>query len=271
MNRIDVLSRLILVVTDYLLILGAFVLAYFIRVGWILSTDFPFSPYFKISALVSLAWIFFFVLFRVYALHHRTDTKGHFLRIFLANVAGIASFVILFFTLRKLFFSRLIPIYTFIIATFSLILAHWLAQKIRGKLTKKGKGVSRVLIIGANRATKELIKNLQEANSKHLPVAILDAYGSSLEEINNIPIAGKLNVLEKTIEKYKVDEIIQTDNLEQTLNIINFCQQKNLAYAMLPSLLGVFHNDIEVQTLEIQPVVRLKKPQVNLWEILLGK
>jgi hypothetical protein len=40
---------------------------------------------------------------------------------------------------------------------------------------------------------------------------------------------------------------------------------------MLPSLLGVFHDQIEVQALEFQPVVRLKGKDLRFFERFFGQ
>jgi FlaA1/EpsC-like NDP-sugar epimerase len=270
MHKFDIFSRISLVIVDYIALLAAFSLAYFVRVGWIFSTDFPFWPYFKVSLIVSLVWIGFFVVFRLYALQKRTDSKEHVARLILVNLLGTGTFILFFFSFRKLLFSRLILIYVFLISTLLLVLTHYFSEKIRGMYSRKSIGISRVLIIGTNRSASKLLQALRTLSSKHRPVAILDGYGSNKKEIAGVPILGKLNILESTVDKYEINEIIQVDNIEQALNIITFCQKKGLKYAMLPSLLGVFHDQIEVETLEFQPVVRLKDRKKRIFELIFG-
>ena len=270
MYKFDIFSRINLIIIDYIALLVAFSLSYFIRVGWIFSTDFLFWPYFKVSLIVSLVWIGFFAVFHLYALQKRTDTREHMARLILINLLGTGTFILFFFSFRKLLFSRLILIYVFLISILLLVLTHYFSEKIRGLYSKKSIGISRVLVIGTNRSAAKLLQTLKTLSSKHRPVAILDGYGSSKKEIAGVPVLGKLNILESTVDEYEIDEIIQVDNIEQALNIITFCQKKGLKYAMLPSLLGVFHDQIEVETLEFQPVVRLKNRRRRIFERLMG-
>ena len=270
MFRYDVFSRLVLIGVDFIALGASFILAYFIRVGWIFSTDFPFWPYFRIALLVSFVWVIFLVVFRMYALQRRTDTREHIIRLFLVNILGTGTFLLFFFTFRKLLFSRWILVYVFLIATLLLIVTHIVSQKIRSHHTRKGRGISRTLIIGTNRSAAKLLQMLKGLSSKHRPVAILDGYGSRVKEVAGVPVLGKLNLLESTVKDLDIHEIIQVDNLEQTLNIITFCQQNGLRYAMLPSLLGVFHDQIELEMLEFQPVVRLRCGK-GFWERVFGK
>lgn len=270
MLHFDVVSRFTLILADFCALVAAFVLSYFIRVGWILSTDFRFWPYLWVALCVSVVWIGFFIGARIYALGRRTDSYEHISRLIGVNILGTGTFLLFFFTFQGLIFSRWILVSVFVIATSLIIFNHIVGQKLRGLHAKANRGVSRVLIIGTNRTTEKLIHTLDILNSKHKPVAILDAYGSGKKEIGGVPVLGKLNILESTVEKYEIDEIIQTDNLEQTINLITFCQQHELKYAMLPSLLGVFHDNIELQTLEFQPVLRAKSKR-SFWEWILGK
>lgn len=260
-----------LALVDYIALLAAFGLAYFIRVGFIFSTDFPFFPYFGVALFVSLAWVGFFVVFRIYALETRTDAREHIIRLFLVNILGTGTFLLFFFMFRKLLFSRLILVYVFLISTLLLILVHYFSQKIRGAYSRRSVGISRVLIIGSNRSAEKLIRSLKSLASKHKPIAILDGYGSGKKEVFGVPVLGKLNILESTVDEYKIDEIVQVDNIEQALNLITFCQQKGLKYAMLPSLLGVFHDQIEVERLEFQPIVRLKERKKRFFELFFGR
>lgn len=271
MYRFDVLSRLALMATDYVALLFAFALSYFIRVKWIFSTDFPFWPYFRIALIVSLVWVGFFVIFRLYALNRRTDTREHTFRLFLVNVLGTGTFLLFFFMFRKLIFSRLILVYCFLISTLLLLVTHYVSEKLRSFYSKKSIGISRVLIIGTNRSAEKLLSTLRTLSSKHRPVAILDGYGSGKKEVAGVPVLGKLNILESTVDTYHIDEIIQVDNIEQALNIITFCQQRGIKYAMLPSLLGVFHDQIGVENMEFQPIVRLKDRKPFLLERIFGR
>jgi FlaA1/EpsC-like NDP-sugar epimerase len=271
MRIFDIYARFSLIFADYLALLTAFVLAYFIQVGWVFSSVFPFWPYFWVSVTVSFVWIAFFVFFRVYAVRKRTDTREHIARLIAVNLLGTGTFLLFFFTFRNLLFSRWILVYVFLIATVLLVGTHIGSQLMRARLSRKDRGISRLLIIGTNRSVAKFLQMLGNLSSQYKPIVILDGYGSSSKEVAGVPVIGKLNLLEDTVEKYNIHEIIQVDNLEQTLNIIHFCQQKGLRYAMLPSLLGVFHDQIELDLVEFQPVIRLKDKRKHFFENIFGR
>jgi FlaA1/EpsC-like NDP-sugar epimerase len=262
--------RIATIIIDFFLILSAFILAYFVRVGFIFSTDFHFRPYFYISVLTAAVWIGFLVVARVYRLSSRTDRLNHFVLIAVTNVAAIAVFALLYYGIQKEFFSRLLLAYSYMFATLGLILVHFILQKWRNHKVIQGHGVKNVLIIGSNRKAKSLVKRLLDMDSAFRPVAVVDGYGTSVREIAGVPVVGKLNKLESTIDDMKIDEVIQVDNLEQTLNIISVCQQYKIGYKMDPSLHGIFHNEVRVDFVEDIPVIGLLHRDRSIWDIILG-
>ena len=54
--------------TDLAVFVGAYALAYFLRVGFIFSSDFPFGRYIAVAALVSPAWLAMLAGTRTFAL-----------------------------------------------------------------------------------------------------------------------------------------------------------------------------------------------------------
>lgn len=268
-NKFNTTFRLILLLIDWFVLLGAFSLAYLIRFGTFSRTDFLFSDYIGVAMLVSVLWLVFLVGFRVYALGRTFTSAFHIKRLILANIAGVAAFIMIFFFWRHQFYSRLIIVYLFLLSTVFLIAIHFLANRVRMYLASKNIGITRTLIIGSNRVAEETIRRLKLKKSNIQPVSILDAYGATVDEIFDVPVEGKLNKLEDIVQKRKIELILQTDNIEHTLNLIAFAEDKGIEYRMVPSLLGMFHMAEEVH-LEDRPVIRAARTR-SLPEMIFGK
>ena len=89
------------------------------------------------------------------------------------------------------------------------------------------------------------------------PVAIIDANGSGKSIIDGVPVVGKMNMFEKTIAQHNIDNILQADHLEQSLNIINYALQNNIKYMMPPELLGIFQGEQYIEEIEGQPFLKV--------------
>lgn len=249
---------------DYLVILASFIFAYVIRINidvnkggellsfsekfpLLVSTDFSFAEYFLPIVFIAILWIVVMYYARCYRLGQQVNTLRYFERIVFVVLVGVAAYAIAFFFLERFIFSRLIFVFLLLLSSGFLYLGHYLHSLVAKHFYKKGVGTYKTLIIGTNREAKKLIAHLKDESSIHEPVAILDGYGSKDKEIMGVPVLGKLNKLEDTVEKYSIEQIIQADNLEQTINLINFSLNHNLKYAMLPSLLGVYKKGYKLE------------------------
>lgn len=233
-------------------------LAYFLRVGFVFSTEFPFQEYFYPAVPIGVLWVFVLYYARAYKTEQNIRSFRHFERIGFACLVGMAAYVITFFFLRKFLFSRAIILMVFVLSTLFIYVSHYIYSLIARSYYKKGIGVYRTLIVGANREAEKLVKKLKQQGSVYMPVAMLDAYGSKLKEVSGVPMKGKLNKFEEVIKEDSIDYIIQTDNLEQTINIMNYALQNNIKYALLPSLLGAYHKKQFVEEIEGVPVLRVE-------------
>lgn len=262
--------RFLTVIGDTLILIIGFIAAYFLRVGFIFSSDLPFAPYFVASVLSSMVWVVSLLIFRGYQMGIRLTRRRQILKILIAGIAGTGAFGFLYYFLEKAVFSRLLFFSIFILGSVLSIFWHFVAQTLEDHVIQKGIGTTRLLLIGSNRGVEALIKKLQEGRSPYVPVAILDGYGTSLKSVAGVPILGKLNILEDTISRLKIDGIIQGDNLEQTINIVQFCKQKNLQYFLLPYLLGMFQEQLQLQYLEQPLLTSHFQKKSSLIEKLLG-
>lgn len=261
--------RYLTIFVDYFLLIAAFALAYFVRVGFIFSSDFPIEPYFRTAMIAAAVWIVSLVIFRGYSPNVRFNRLIHFLKVLIAGVTATAAFGLIFYFAEKVLFSRLLLIYMFVFGTGVMMLFHLMMLSVERQLIKKGYGIHRLLIIGSNRGVRSFIESLKKNQSSYVPVAILDGYGTSQREIEGVPVLGKLNILEETVEKYHIQAIAQGDNIEQVVNIHSFCFQHGLDYYLLPYLFGAYQGQLQVSFLE-KPVIHPMKQPPNLLEKLLG-
>ncbi len=265
MNKQLIKLKILQIVVDGILILGAFALAYFLRIGFIFSTDFPFDQY-MIIALITMPITLIFMFFaRTYKLTQQIKSVRHMQRIAFVAIENVAVFMVLYYFAYHNFFSRLILVNIFLLTFLFVYFWHRIFRWIMQKSAEKEIGVYRTLIIGANRPAEEIIKHLLKHKSHIKPVAIIDAFGSGKSVIAGIPVVGKMNMFEKAIAQHGIDHILQVDHLEQTLNIINYALQNNIKYTMPPELLGIFQGHQSIEEIEGLPFL-IVKPKTGWWD-----
>ncbi len=244
------------IITDILLFLGAYAAAYFLRVGFVLSTDFPLNLYMQSACMISPIWILLLIQLGVFKLTRVQASIKNLSYLLFASIFASALFTLTYYFLYANFFSRLLLVYA---GSFSFIFStiwHISFDQWQRKVLRKNPPTYPVLIIGTNREAERIIALLEERQAVLKPIGILDAQGSSLKQLRNIPVLGKLNVLEKMIKEKKPTHLIQCSNLEHTINIQSACKQLGVTYLLSPSVVG---RGDEIETIEGQPFITTKK------------
>lgn len=247
------------IAVDAILIILAFSTSYFLRVGFYFSSDFPFDKFITIALATMPITLLFMFFARSYKLTQQIYSLRHVQRIAFVSIENVSIFIVLYYFTYQNFFSRLMLVYIFIFTFLFIYLWHLLFRWILAKSSEREIGIYRALIIGANRPAEELIQHLLITKSHIKPIAIIDAHGSKKDTISGIPIVGKMNNFEKAIAKYNIDHIIQMDNLEQTLNIVNYALNNNIKFVMPPELLGIFQGYQNVEEIEGKPFLKVHK------------
>jgi FlaA1/EpsC-like NDP-sugar epimerase len=251
--------KVLQIVVDAGLILAAFVLAYFLRIGFMFSTAFPFTPYFLV-ALITMPFTLLFMFFiRAYKLSQQILSWRHVQRLTLVAMENVFLFMMLYYFTYREFFSRLILIYLFVLTLGLTYAWHILFSWILKTASSKEIGVYRALIIGTNRPAEAIVRLLLSEKSYIRPVAAINAHGGGKSMIHGIPVVGRMNLFEKTIADHNIDIIIQVDHLEQSLNIINYALANNIKYLMPPELLGIFQGHQIIDEVEGMPFLKVSK------------
>jgi FlaA1/EpsC-like NDP-sugar epimerase len=249
--------------TDLMVFVGSYALAYFLRVGWIFSTDFPFQPFILVAAGISVFWLAMLIGSRVFSLMRKQWSVRTLAYIIFASIVGTSLFALTYYFAYGLFFSRLLLINAFVITVVATFAWHLLFGFLSRKVMREGTPAYPTLIVGVTREAVALIKAMQENLSPLTPVAILDGRGVKETEIEGVPVAGKLNKLEETIEKYTITHLVQCSDLEQSINLLSACRNKGIVYMLLPSVLGIVEHDERIETLEGRSLTVVRPPEAT--------
>ncbi|PIP65712.1 hypothetical protein COU77_00450 [Candidatus Peregrinibacteria bacterium CG10_big_fil_rev_8_21_14_0_10_49_16] len=250
--------------TDMILFIGLFVLAYFLRVGFIFSTDFPFDRFLTTTLLITPLWLSALISTRTFALMRRQTSIRNGLHIAFCAVIGTALFALTYYFLHGAFFSRLLLVQALLLTWGIIWMWHMLFSHVLHYVLRKTNTFP-VLVVGVTRESMRLIDLLQKKKSPLKPVAILDGRGVKERDIHGVPVKGKLNKLEDVLQEDHITHLIQCSDLEQTINLLSACRNKGITYMNLPSLLGIVERDERVDRLEGQPVT-IVSPKDKWWK-----
>jgi len=247
------------------LLYGAFLLAYFLRVGFIFSLDFPFSFFAPLSLVAVLIWSGFLILTKYYRIPPRSGEKKWFdiTLVILGGGISIGFLIVSYFFPRDILFSRLIGINIFVFGSVFLLMSRYIFLRILAERKKKQEKVYRTLIVGANRVGEKIIAAIK--NDPYAPykiIGVIDPYGMA-KEIKGSKILGKLDKLERICETEAVTALIQCDAFEHTINLISFCDEKNIKFQFDPALRGIFEKNLRIREVAGVTMISFVKRDFN--------
>lgn len=257
MSRSWIYLRVLQIFIDLLGVYGAFLLAYFVRVGWIFSTDFSFPLFAFLGAFATIVWILFLFFTKYYRIPPRSGERAFFdfLLIGLGGVVSVGLLIVTYFFPREILFSRLIGVYIFLFGVSFLILSQIIFRFLIATKKKQGKEVYRTLIVGANRVAEKLIHAIEtNPYAPYKVMGVIDPYGLS-KSLKGAEILGKLDKLESVCEQEKITAIIQCDAFEHTINLISFCDEKNIKFQFDPALRGIFEENLRIREVAGQTMI----------------
>lgn len=235
--------------TDLLLFVASYALAYFVRVGFVMSSEFPLDKFLISAAIAAPIWLLTLATTRAFAITQRQTTVRAFAYIVWSGLTGVAFQALTYYFLFEAFYSRLLLVEALVIQVIATMLWHIVMEQIiRASLWKSA--AYPLLLIGVTRESRKLLKTFTEERCPLKPVAILDGSGVGDKEIEGVPVLGKLDKLEDVIQEKKITHLLQASDLEQSMNLLSACRNLGVTYMMLPSVLGIVERDERMGSVE---------------------
>ncbi len=261
MKKAELVFTAILVPLDFLMLLVAGLAAYYLRVSSLVAQyrpvlfhlSLPFGRYFGLIVLVSVYLLIIFALVGLYKIKVRRALWDDFSKILIGVSAGIFVLVFYIFLRQELFDSRFIILAGWFLAIVLVSLARFSAiYWQRYLMTKYHLGSHRVLIIGKDKISQRIIRNIKGEPSLGYVLA------GNLDEPDLKKIKGNM-------KNGSIDEIILADpnwSREEILGLVNLCEENHLVFKFVPNLFQTLTANSATGTLGTIPFVEIKE---RLW------
>lgn len=264
MKKSELLFSFLLVPLDYLMIVLAGVLAYYIRFAdFVISIrpvlfELDFFDYIKAVLVVGLLWLIVFALAGLYNIHETRKVVREFYRVTLACSTGLMLVIVLIFLRRELFDSRFIVLVAWVISIILITISRVLIRLLQRHLFRFGIGVHKVILVGNSKTSDVLMQEFSAKADSGIEV-VKRVRSFSLEIANE---------LQEFLKFKEVDEVIQSDpNLgkAETLRLFDFADENQITFKYAADLLGTKVLKTEVLEVAGVPVVEVKKTTLDGW------
>lgn len=268
--------------SDSLLIVLAFVLAYLIRyqLQWFRAVDPVFQTEFAtyIASCVALVAILF-MLFHFSGVYRQR--RG---RLWLEEIYTIASAttigVVVLITINLIFspmlYSRLLFLYTAFLVVLFLGTSRALIGLVRGYLRRHGIGVQRVVLVGAGDVGRMVMRTIAaRPGLGYRLIGFLDdnpAKGST--DIGRFKALGSVDNFAQVRENYPLDLVIiclPWQSHRTVARILGECEQSGIRAQVVPDIFLLTKNQMQVEEINGIPLISTREVSIAGWNLILKR
>ncbi len=263
---------------DFAICLLCFIGAYYLRfhlnflgpqIAPLVPTP-PLAPYLKASMLWAGMWVFLLWRDQSYRsdLHFSTQLAGQIRIVLITGLYATGFLMVVSFMFRQLLLSRLVYVTVFVIAGALLIIVRVGFHAIARRLDEQCFTAYRILMVGWNKNAAALVDRLRERNRCTHVIGRLEWENQSRAHADDIPILGVSSDLERIFDQTPFDKLLVVGgglpseddraSRESLIRALNFCEQKNISFYMVPDFLDVAVTRTEVGSFAGVPLVLLQ-------------
>jgi len=264
MKKSEVIFGTLLVPVDFVMIITAGIVAYFLRTnplvsGWrpvLFDINLPFSRFLGILIIVAFFTVIVFALSGLYKIKASRKLFEEFSQAAISISASILALIVFLFLIGKEFESRFIVLATWILAILFVFIGRYFVKKIqRFMVGYYNIGIHNILVIGGDKMSENIINEINR--QPDLGYRIIRHFSEL--DIDKIKNAIKNPIVDTVIlasPKYDRKEILE---------ILDFCDEYRKIFKFVPNLFQTLTTNIEVDTFGGIPLIEIKKTPLEGW------
>lgn len=256
------------VVLDGVVIVGSYLLAYFIRLSdFVMDVGddvgvLPMSVYLTALCFIVPGYLFLYSQFDLYSSKRYSSRKRAFYNIVKANTVGTIAFLVTLYIINNPYFSRTM---IFIFYAANILLTSAVRDLVRYMLhtiRKKGYNQKHILLVGYSRAAEQYIDRLRMNPQWGYEICgVLDDRIPAGTLYKEVKVLGRIDNLEVILPENKLDEIAITLSLEdydRLEEIVNDCEKSGVHTKFIPDYNSVIPSRPYTEDLNGLPVVNIR-------------
>lgn len=260
---------LALLLSDILAVLGAFTIAYIVRVqidDRPLIVSISALDFVTVFLLLTPFWILVFASLGLYRPDVYQKRMREMRKLFTGSFIGILLVIgFAFVSDKPIFPARLIPIYAVITTFILLVLGREVLRKARTIAFRYGKGIQRVMVIGSGETASNIIGSLEDTKVSGCNVVAICGTAESataLKRFRSLESAlGELDNLD-------IDTIVQTEifeNEQKNRFVFERALNSHVGYSFVPGEIEFYSGKNTVDVLDGYPIISVSQTPLSGW------
>lgn len=270
-------ERLVLVVSDLLLLAGAFLLAYTLRfhLGVLEVTSVPPPSSLEYGRAYLVGALLFLLVFRSRQLYSDLLARGIDVAERVVGAATLASALLLAATFfdRTFSYSRTVFLFIWALTSATMAIPRWAVIKRRRASYENGVGLIPALIVGTSERALDLHLRLSSHRRYGLDVLGLVSAGEEREPPAGMKVWGSLNDLERLLEESGARELLLAHDLERLrlFEVLELCERRDVEVRLVPQTVDLFVTPADLTELFGVPFVAVREDRVDRLSLALKR
>ncbi len=254
-------SIIILLVSDLLFFFASFLCAYYFR-NFIADPIQPILVYMQALPVAFLILIIVFYFFGLYEQKIRIESISEIFTV----IKGILMTAVLLMAVSFLYKYDYSRGFVLIFVGFAMVFLNsgrYFVRLYQRLLIKKGKGISRILILGAGKPGRRLAEQIEKFKDFGY---LIVGYVDDKVRKDRVNLLGGINEISQIIKKYKIDVVYVSDPTmahEKMLELMTECSDLNVQFKLVSSLYEILVGNINISELEGIPSIDVKPRKAN--------
>jgi len=267
MKRSELFFTFILLPIDIAMFILSFVLSFSLRshLESPFSTDFGLKTYLLYSVLLVPVMALIFGLNGLYSRRNYMGYWQEFYKVAISISATIFVLIVAIFLSKSLFFSRLILIFTWILALLLISAGRVLLRSLERFFLRFGVGVRNVILVGAGDISEKIVSEIQKRPDSAYKVLGMVMTG---DRKSDLKILGDIDNISVILKKFKVDEVVLTDSLvsrNKILDLIHACEDNKIYFKYVPDIFGMMTSSFKAGLIGSTPVMEYERIPLDGW------
>ena len=262
-----------LIVTDILMVLFGFWLAYFFRfevdLNWYFQPEIvPLDFYRQITFFLAPIWLIILALFGLYHFKHLFAGMREYALVFNACTFGMMLLILYIFFVEENI-ARGWVLLSWLFVSFTVLLGRFGFRRLVQYMRSQGRFLTAVLVVGANEEGRAIVEQLKTNPKAGIWLAgILDDNLEPGSELTpGIPVLGSIDSIERIVRNHGIQEIIIVSTAlprEKLIQLFEvFGVSDDLTIRLSSGLYELLTTSVEVQEIGNVPLLSINKVRLT--------
>ncbi len=263
MKRADLFFNAIRLPVDAAMLVAAGVVTYLLRTEILdayrpvlFSFTLPFPKFLTLVLFVTLVMLACYAAVGLYGMKTRMALSQELARIIIGSSAAILAVFLYIFLEQQLFDSRFLVVGGWLFAMAFVFVGRLVVRAAqRYAVVRRGFGVQRVLVIGDDRMSQDVVNAIRANPASGYRLA------AHLPHLDLATVAG-------IVGSPGVDEVILANpncSGEEVVRLVDFCHEHHVMFKFVPNVYQTLTTNYDVDTVGRVPVVELKRTPLDGW------